>query len=169
MKRIFLFVLFSISPFIANCEEWEISESLFVSPPDSLDVTFQVIEGIDPNASYVYGWKGEDLSYLVMTEMQPSILPFEEYWNNLINGMRIDPEISDIENSDTHSFETQKSQNASCQKFKYQLDGDSTLQYICIVIGDKLAYYVIGSSVDGDMNYLSDSLKTLMATAFIAK
>lgn len=164
---------------------WQVAKNLMVSPA-GVDATFQIDESYDPNQPLIHVWKGEELSFVTIVDDQPGSDRFDdnfndsfdtvaEYWDGMIKEMKKNVHGTDFKmlaegtfTSALSSSENGLSNNTITYKaMSLIMDGEKVTQLMSLLISDKVSYWVMSVTVDGDVDYMIQSMQKMLQTATI--
>ncbi|WP_434362354.1 hypothetical protein NF212_18995 [Parasalinivibrio latis] len=150
----------------AYAEDWEIASSLTVTPDSSMDVTYQALPELGFEEEIIAGWKGDELSYFLLSQDVVSGLERKMYWYALQRDYAKEGlDIKAME--DMGAFTAGESVDISIKKVVFNIEGDEAVQFVALLSSPKKVYWVIASSTDGDEDYLIKNFKELLQTVSI--
>ncbi|MDH5631301.1 MAG: hypothetical protein OEY96_14215 [Gammaproteobacteria bacterium] len=168
MLKILGFISLLVSTSL-NAEEWQIAEYLTIEPADSIDVTFQEIPELEMEGEFVAGWKGEDMSYFLVLDAESGEIDESEYWPALIKEMAgKKAKYKDVIIAEG-KFKTRSGNQVSHKTIRYSMDGEQVVQLFTLVKSKKMTYWIVATSVDEDIKYMTENTIAILKTATITR
>ena len=166
-KILMLIVLFFTSS--VSAEKWQIAEFLTIDPADSIDVTYQEIPELEMEGEFVTGWKGEDLSYFLIVEKQEENSSFEVIWPFVRQAMN--QESSDGKSTIVNEgkLKTNSGNEVSYKTIQYNIEEGVVTQLFTFIQSKKKSYWIIGTTVDEDIKYMTENSLAIMKTATVTQ
>lgn len=138
-------LLFSKSIFAEN---WKLDKYIEVTPPEGLDITFQIYEDFDPTQKVIMGWTGEELNYVMTTDHQPGGLKTKKYWRGLLSESKKQSDNNKLAVIHEGEFSNQHGYDITFKIFTLMLDGEPQFHVYYLIKDDVNAYYVMAIPVD---------------------
>lgn len=168
-KYLFALPLLLVSS-LSLAETWNIGRYLSVSPPEDMDLTYQIFEDYDPKEKIVMGWTGEDLNYLLVVDEAPGGSKTSLYWKGLGQELKNGSDDKKIKTLKKGEYTSNKGVAITYRIYSWLGDGETNIQIYSLIKNKKIAYWVIASPTDNDkyVNVSDDTIK-IMSTAILLK
>lgn len=170
MKQlIFLVLVLMFSNFI-HAENWKLSKHIEVTPPEGLDITFQINEAYDPDEKIIMGWTGDELNYMMMADYQPGGHKANEYWKGLLSETKKQSDNNKLAVVHKGEFLNNNDYQITFKILAYLLDGNPTFNVVYLIKNGEHAYYVMAIPVDEEqLQGTWEKTTGIMQTALLTK
>ncbi len=145
----YLFVIFAVfCSSVLSAETWKIGNHISVSPPEDMDLTFQILEEYDENEKVLMGWDDEELAYLISLDEQPGGIKNSKYWEGIERELKNNSENKKLTILNEGSYLSDKEMEITYKIFSWQEEGEIVVFMHNLIKNDKVAYWVMVYIVD---------------------
>jgi hypothetical protein len=136
---------------VASSEPLDLG-GLTVEPPETLDLTFQVIPSYDPKQKVLAGWNGKTLQYLIGTakRLPPEWLDANKYLAGLARDLRAASAHGSFESWRTGNYKSAGGLNGTYMEYSIVLRGESKAQrqVVHFLTDSKTAFIAVATLTD---------------------
>ncbi len=163
MKKMIVGVVVCLLSMQAFSEDWNLTRQLMVSPSGDMDVTFQVIEGFDPDEKLLVGWVGEDMDYAFVVDEQPGGQKEGKHWKGIEKELMSSADSKKLEVLNEGQYTTDLGLPVNYKIYSWLDGGEEYTQVFHLLKTEKVAYWVVVNPLDNArlMSILDDSIKIL--------
>ncbi|MEM1263709.1 MAG: hypothetical protein AAGH76_15020 [Pseudomonadota bacterium] len=151
----------------ANAQEWQIADNLVVTATSAVDATFQVYPDFDPNEPLLHGWRGEDLEYLVVVDKQPGGQKERLYWDGVLDELKAQSDDGNVTVLAEGSYANAAGTTMTYKLLEWQDEQEPTIQALHLVVGKRDAFWLMASSLTGDIDYMTEQTILLFRGSYI--
>ncbi|MEM7283102.1 MAG: hypothetical protein AAF438_15905, partial [Pseudomonadota bacterium] len=126
---------------------WFVADFLAVQPPADEDLTFQILEGYDPDNTILIGWTGEDLDFVWDVVEEQTGHKNKALWKHFQAGMKTETDGGKLKTKDKGKITTNSDLSIEYRVFTWKLEGESYGQMINLINGEHATYWVMAQPV----------------------
>lgn len=143
-----------------------VENGLLITPPKTLDLTYQTIPSYDETQKLLVGWEGENLQYFIsFSKLPPGWLEADVWFAGLKRDLKAASNSNEITIIKEGNFKSIGKLNGSYIEYQYTLKGEETpIHQVANFLSDNSSSYIAFatlSSNNASKNMLSDTISVL--------